>query len=112
MSRFYASIEGEKGPATRAGHRQINSHTRGWLSGVEVKGGVDHHGDDRFDVYATGGSSATGMPTLVGAVVMVNGVPTWEAAAECCDCKRTVAPGLLGIGRCPECVGKWVKERA
>lgn len=58
MSRFYGEIEGSaKTLATRRGRGEIFSHTRGWTSGIAVRGYVDADGKDRFEVVLTGGSN-------------------------------------------------------
>ena len=78
MSRFYASIQGSRGPATRQGHRAITGHVRGWTAGVEVDGhgnGCEGARDaDVFEVYLTHGSNRPGQRRLLGRVV--DGV--WE----------------------------------
>ena len=58
MSRFYASIQGNRGEATRQGHNTgIKGHIRGWNLGVKVCGYVDPQGRDVFKVYRTAGSN-------------------------------------------------------
>jgi hypothetical protein len=59
MSRFYASINGERGEATRQGHKHISGHIRGWHTGVRVYGYIDSAGNDCFDVYKTSGSTGS-----------------------------------------------------
>ena len=58
MSRFYASIQGNRGMATRQGFESsgIHSHTRGWNVGIRVFGSVNDTGEDEFRVILTGGS--------------------------------------------------------
>jgi hypothetical protein len=57
MSRFYGTIEGSaKTLATRRGHTNICSHTRGWNAGVEVNGEQAGEGD-RFTVTVNHGSN-------------------------------------------------------
>ena len=59
MSNFYASIQGNKGEATRCGHRDIKGHIRGWNSGVNVFGWRESNDDgdyDAFRIELTGGS--------------------------------------------------------
>jgi len=77
MSRFYASINGNRGEATRCGHSMITGHVRGWQSGVRVDGHADNNGEDMFYVYATGGSSAAYHSTLIGTVRVVDGQPVF-----------------------------------
>ncbi len=57
MAHFYASIEGNRGPATRCGSKDgIEGHIRGWNVGVKVV--MTHkNGKDIAYVYKTGGSS-------------------------------------------------------
>jgi len=58
MSRFYASIRGSRGEATRQGtvRSGIHGHIRGWDLGIEVEGHCAKDGPDCFDVYVTGGT--------------------------------------------------------
>lgn len=61
MSRFYASIQGNRGEVTRQGTAKsgINAHPRGWDLGVRVRGYAD--GDDNvFAVWLTSGSGYGG----------------------------------------------------
>ena len=74
MSRFYASIQGHRGPATRIGHGEIDGHIRGWESGVRVHGS-DGHGVDVFKIWVTSGSNGRGMDRLIGSVVDGQFVP-------------------------------------
>lgn len=67
MSRFYASIQGNRGMATRQGTEAsgISGHIRGWEIGIEV---VCFVGDDKKDhirVYKTGGSSGSSSSVLI-----------------------------------------------
>lgn len=73
MSRFYASIQGERGEATRQGHHSITGHVRGWDVGVKVRGTDDNgeggkSGADTFLVYATTGSNGYGSGQLIAIV--------------------------------------------
>ena len=57
MAHFYASIEGSRGEATRAGTKQsgMTGHIRGWDIGARVE--LSHvDGRDIVRVYRTGGS--------------------------------------------------------
>lgn len=58
MSRFYASIEGNRGEATRQGTAKsgMEGHLRGWHVGCRVVV-FDDNGQDTIKVYKTGGSS-------------------------------------------------------
>lgn len=77
MSRFYASIRGHRGEATREGTPAsgIIAHPRGWNLGVRVTGmtasGVDEGASDRdaFVVDLTGGSN-DGAKTVHGIVIV------------------------------------------
>lgn len=70
MSRLYASIESDarKTIPTSRGHKHINTHTRGWDSGVRVIARVE---DDRdvFDVYATAGSNGSRREKLIATII-------------------------------------------
>lgn len=58
MSRFYASIQGNRGRATRQGTKDsgISGHIRGWDVGVHIQCSVNVHGEDEIRVNLTGGS--------------------------------------------------------
>jgi hypothetical protein len=68
MSRFYASIQGNRGEATRQGNKGsgIHSHTRGWSDGIRVVGLVNRDGKDEFRVWHTGGSNGRRPDVLIG----------------------------------------------
>ena len=72
MSRFYASIQGSRGEATRMGTPKsgISGHIRGWANGISVRG-FDSDGEDVFRVYATSGSN--GGPEKYIATVVLDG---------------------------------------
>ena len=59
MSHFYASIQGNRGEATRQGSKDsgIYGHVRGWDVGAQVTCYVDGEGRDRVSVRLTGGSN-------------------------------------------------------
>ena len=63
MSRFYASIQGNRGEATRQGTKSsgISGHVRGWNIGVRVYCYVNKEGKDVASVVLTGGSSNSSM---------------------------------------------------
>ena len=68
MSRFYASIQGSRGEATRQGTAEsgIAGHIRGWDVGAKVVCHVNQDGDDEVLVYKTGGSTGrTGTELIV-----------------------------------------------
>lgn len=69
MSRFYGSIQGGRGEATRQGHTAsgIIGHIRGWRAGVRVWG-HDRDGADVFDITVTGGSSGHTVDRYLGSV--------------------------------------------
>jgi len=58
MAQFYASIQGNRGEATRMGTKSsgIKGHIRGYHVGIQVVG-RDVDGEDTFDVYLTSGSN-------------------------------------------------------
>ncbi len=68
MSRFYASIEGGRGNATRQGHSRIAGHIRGWDLGIDVQGEIDENGADVFYVYVTGGSNGAQSSRLLAII--------------------------------------------
>jgi hypothetical protein len=57
MARFYASVQGNRGQATRTGTKKsgINGHIRGWKVGAQVSV-EDWAGQDQVSVRITGGS--------------------------------------------------------
>lgn len=59
MSRFYGSLVGSRGDATRQGTAKsgIRSHTRGWQVGARVNCFVGDNGNDQVAINITGGSS-------------------------------------------------------
>lgn len=67
MAQFIGSVEGNKGAATRVGHKSsgLTTKTNGWNCGVCV---VARHEDgiDYFDVYSTGGSNNNIKKKLLG----------------------------------------------
>lgn len=84
MSRFYGSMQGARGEATRRGTTAsgLDAHIRGWTTGVRVvarpltTGERSAHPDvDAFDVYATTGSSPDSPDVLVGTVYRMPGEP-------------------------------------
>ena len=68
MSRFYASIEGNRGEATRQGTPKsgIRGHVRGWKLGARVFCFVNEQGEDSVKVELTGGSSEPGTKKDLG----------------------------------------------
>ena len=59
MSRFYASIGGNRGEAIQQGTPKsgIHGHIHGWDLGVKIRGYAVDDGEDQFDVYVTSGSN-------------------------------------------------------
>ena len=59
MARFYASIQGSRGMATRQGTAKsgIAGHIRGWHSGARVWCYVNEDGEDAVHISITGGST-------------------------------------------------------
>ena len=60
MAQFYASIEGNRGEATRMGTKAsgIKGHIRGWRVGVRAECYHDAKtGKDEIFVYSTAGSN-------------------------------------------------------
>lgn len=57
MAQFRATIEGQRGEASRLGSKAsgITARINGWNGGVRVEA-AHRDGKDYFDVYATGGS--------------------------------------------------------
>ena len=68
MSRFYASIQGSRGEATRQGGKEsgITGHIRGWNIGASVFCYVNDEGEDVVRVSLTSGSSYEGHNEMIG----------------------------------------------
>lgn len=70
MSRFYASIQGNRGEATRTGSANsgIVGHIRGWNVGVHVVVGPKCGNEDMDEccIYLTGGSNGRSDSILLG----------------------------------------------
>ena len=66
MAHFYASIQGNRGGATRMGTKSsgVDGHIRGWNIGARVYCGVDADGNDIVTVVLTGGSNGAGSKKL------------------------------------------------
>tara|TARA_R110002020_G_scaffold421993_1_gene631187 strand:- start:1351 stop:1626 length:276 start_codon:yes stop_codon:yes gene_type:complete len=63
MARFRATVQGNRGAASRLGHRTIEASVNGWDCGIDIVGmGPMVESDDRdsvmFNVYLTGGSNS------------------------------------------------------
>ena len=63
MARFYASIQGSRGEATRMGGEGsgIHGHIRGWNVGARITVHVGDDGEDVVTVWRTTGSSGSGL---------------------------------------------------
>jgi hypothetical protein len=71
MGRFYASIQGNRGMATRMGNKSsgIDGHIRGWEVGVRVSCYYDEvHDRDICEVYRTGGSHNSSNVKLIAKI--------------------------------------------
>ena len=69
MAQFRATIQGQRGEASRLGSKSsgIEANVNGWHSGVKVV--AAHEGDqDVFYVYATGGSGQAQRSELIATV--------------------------------------------
>lgn len=66
MARFYASVQGKKGPASRTGNTAsgIQGHVCGWHAGAKVRMIVEN-GNDVVLVYATDGRTGTRPDKLI-----------------------------------------------
>ena len=77
MAHFYASIQGNRGEATRMGTKSsgIDGHIRGWTSGVKVYGHYDEtHDFDHFDIYLSSGSNGHYSDEFIGSFRRIDGV--------------------------------------
>lgn len=83
MSRFYGSLQGSRGAATRQGHASsgISGHIRGWDAGVRVYGRAVGE-NDVFQVFMTTGSNMRRSETLIGVVRSGEYGPIFEAAGS------------------------------
>jgi hypothetical protein len=68
MAHFRATIQGQRGQASRLGSPKsgLVVSANGWDVGVKVCGGVDKDGVTRFSVYLTGGSNDRFAPVHLG----------------------------------------------
>ncbi len=71
MAQFKAEIQGNRGAASRLGHKTtgIKSHTCGWDSGIKVEGRYDEELGDIFLIYQTSGSGGRRRDVLIGKLV-------------------------------------------
>ena len=70
MAQFRATIQGQRGQASRLGSTKsgIEARVNGWRGGVSVRAFVDENGKDRFNIFATSGSRGARSAYLVGYV--------------------------------------------
>ena len=87
MARFRATIQGQRGSASRLGSAKsgIMARVNGWDVGVEVV--AQHnasHSDSRdiFELYATGGSHNAHRARYIGYVTLVNNTPMFVGASD------------------------------
>ena len=75
MSRFYGSLKGNRGEATRCGTAKsgINSHARGWHIGARVSCFVNQDGQDEVWIRLTGGSSNPSQQLDLGGYILRDG---------------------------------------
>ena len=71
MARFYASIQGNRGEASRMGTPAsgMTGHIRGWNVGVRVRCYVTSGGKDVCEVYSTGGSNGGAPEKLIARIL-------------------------------------------
>ena len=84
MARFRATIQGQRGSASRLGSTKsgITAQVNGWDVGVDVDAD-DENGTDTFKVYVTGGSRNAVNARHVGTVLLDrNGKPTFITVAS------------------------------
>lgn len=83
MAQFRATIQGNRGEASRLGTKTdgIITDTNAWAGGVRVMACTSHIGEkeesDTFGVYLTGGSDGTGREKRLGSIKIENGEPVW-----------------------------------
>lgn len=66
MARFYGSMKGSRGEATRAGTASsgFEAHIRGWHAGVRIDCHAEN-GIDVIEVWETGGSTSPSSKKLL-----------------------------------------------
>jgi len=84
MSRFYAEIQGNRGPVSRQGldNSGIWGHIRGWNTGVEVKGRINSDGNEEYHIWLTEGSNGNKITLLAKITETFAGVQTVEMTEE------------------------------
>lgn len=75
MSRFYGSLQGNRGAATRQGTTKsgIHGHIRGWSIGAEVSVFPNQLDQDVVNVVITGGSRNSSTLLDLGTFKLVDG---------------------------------------
>lgn len=71
MAQFRATLDGQRGQASRLGSKKsgILARVNAWSVGVKVVGFVDEQtGEDCFELWSTGGSKETMPPAYIGTV--------------------------------------------
>ena len=63
MARFRGAVQGNRGEATRLGHRSLQTECNGWTSGVDVVAEGEKH--DTFTVRITAGSGGQFRPVPI-----------------------------------------------
>jgi hypothetical protein len=69
MANFRATIQGQRGAASRLGSKKsgLNAHINGWQMGVRVYAYFNEKdGEDKFDITLTSGSNGGSMPKHLG----------------------------------------------
>ena len=81
MARFRATIQGQRGSASRLGGTKsgMTAKVDGWDIGVTVEA-EDRLGRDEFQVFATGGSHNVHPKLHVGTIRIYGGKPVFEPA--------------------------------
>jgi hypothetical protein len=59
MARFYGSVQGDRGEATRLGHRQLHVSARSWEGSVSIDLRYDHVTDEVHVLIATSKGEST-----------------------------------------------------
>lgn len=67
MAHFYASIQGQRGEATKLGSKSsgIQGHIRGWNIGARIQCFVNSKGEDMVQVWITPGSNGAGREHMI-----------------------------------------------
>lgn len=84
MSRFYGTGVNGRGNTVSFGGRESagKMHIRGWNAGVKVVPVGEKGERDRFEVYMTTGSNATGRDVLLGTVHDTSDGPVFVLAGD------------------------------